>query len=118
MFDVNAIASVVGTVATGGLAAWAARSAKRTKRQENRDDFTAVTAQQGRQIERLEKRIAARELEAERLGQWLTDQDEAINWLRGRLRDLVGAFRIRGEEPPPARPIPERAARILNGFDV
>ena len=103
--------TVVGSVVT-------ARSARRTKRQERRDDFTVVTEQQGRQIERLEKRVAARELEAERLGQRLTDQDEAINWLRTRLRDLVGAFRIRGEEPPPARPIPERAARILNGFDV
>jgi uncharacterized coiled-coil protein SlyX len=102
--------------AGGGVVA--ARSARRTKRQERRDDFTAVTEQQGKQIERLEKRVALREREAEQLGQRLTDQDEAINWLRGRLRDLVGAFRIRGEEPPPARPIPERAARILNGFDV
>lgn len=102
--------------ATGGIVS--ARSARRTKRQERRDDFTAVTSQQGAQIERLEKRVALREEEAEKLGQRLTDQDEAIHWLRTRLRDLVGAFRIRGEEPPPARPIPERAARILNGFDV
>lgn len=103
--------TVVGGVVT-------ARAARRTKRQERRDDFTVVTSQQGKQIERLEKRIVAREQEAERLGQRITDQDEAIHWLRTRLRDLVGAFRIRGEEPPPARPIPERAARILNGFDV
>lgn len=103
--------TVVGGVAT-------ARSARRTKRQERRDDFTVVTEQQGKAIERLEKRIVQREQEAERLGQRISDQDEAINWLRTRLRDLVGAFRIRGEEPPPARPIPERAARILNGFDV
>lgn len=103
--------TVIGGVVT-------ARAARRTKRQERRDDFTAVTAQQGQQIERLEKRVAAREQEADRLGQRITDQDEAIHWLRTRLRDLVGAFRIRGEEPPPARPIPERAARILNGFDV
>lgn len=102
--------------AAGGIVS--ARSARRTKRQERRDDFTAVTTQQGQQIERLEKRVKLREEEAEKLGQRLTDQDEAIHWLRTRLRDLVGAFRIRGEEPPPARPIPERAARILNGFDV
>ena len=112
------IASVVVSVLTGASGVWAARSARRTPKQERRDDFTVVTEQQGKQIERLEKRIVLREQEAERLGQRLTDQDEAINWLRGRLRDLVGFIRIRGDEPPPARPIPERAARILNGFDV
>jgi uncharacterized coiled-coil protein SlyX len=109
-------AGMTVVAAVGGVVS--ARAARRTKRQERRDDFTVVTEQQGKQIERLEKRVALREQEAERLGQRITDQDEAINWLRTRLRDLVGAFRIRGEEPPPARPIPERAARILNGFDV
>lgn len=106
------------TVVTGGFAAWGARSARRTKRDHRRDDFTAVTEQQGKAIERLERRIALREEEAERLGQRITDQDAAIDWLRGRLRDLVGYIRTRGEEPPAARPIPERAARILNGIDV
>jgi uncharacterized coiled-coil protein SlyX len=100
------------------VAAWGAPSARRTKRDHRRDDFTAVTEQQGKAIERLEKRIAMREQEAERLGQRISDQDVAIDWLRGRLRDFVGYIRTRGEEPPAARPIPERAARILNGIDV
>ena len=109
-------AGMTVVAAVGGIVS--ARAARRTKRQERRDDFTAVTEQQGKQIERLEKRIVVREQEAERLGQRISDQDEAINWLRGRLRDLVGYIRTRGEEPPTPRPIPERAARILNGFDV
>lgn len=111
-------ASVGVSIATAGAGVWAARSARRTPKQERRDDFTAVTEQQGKAIERLEKRIALREQEADRLGQRITDQDVAIDWLRGRLRDLVGYIRTRGEEPPAARPIPERAARILNGIDV
>ena len=106
------------TVVTGGFAAWGARSARRTKRDHRRDDFTAITEQQNKAIERLEKRIALREQEAERLGQRITDQDAAIDWLRGRLRDLVGSIRTGGDDPPTARPIPERAARILNGIDV
>jgi uncharacterized coiled-coil protein SlyX len=114
----DAYITLGATVVTGGFAAWGARSARRTRRDHRRDDFTAITEQQNKAIERLEKRVALREQEAERLGQRITDQDAAIDWLRGRLRDLVGYIRTRGEEPPTARPIPERAARILNGIDV
>lgn len=111
-------ASIGVSVATAGAGLWAARSARRTPKQERRDDFVAITDQQGRAITRLEKRVQNGEAEIEKQRDRISDQDEAINWLRVRLRDLVGAFRIRGEEPPAARPIPERAKRILNGIDV
>lgn len=118
---VQAGLALVGVV--GGVVS--ARSARRTKRQERRDDFTAVTEQQhkvaeqqNKAIERLEKRVALREREADRLVQRITDQDEAISWLRGRLRDVVGFIRIRGDEPPAARAMSERAARILNGIEL
>lgn len=114
----DAIASVAAAVATGGFAAWGARSARRTRRQEKRDDFTAVTEQQGKAIERLEKRVEKGEGEVERQRERISDLEEANNWLRVRLRDLVGYIRTRGDEPPAQRPIPERAARILNGIDV
>lgn len=118
MPDVNAIASALGTVATGGLAAWAARSARRTKRQENRDDFLAVTAQQGKAIQRLEKRIELREAEAEKQRERIGDQDEAISWLLARVRGLVGYIRKTGLEPPVAEPMSERARQYLRNIDV
>lgn len=111
-------ASIVVSALTVASGVYATRSARRTPRQEKRDDLAVVTAQLEKDVERLEKRVRNGETEAERLRDRITDQDEAINWLRTRLRDLVGAFRIRNEEPPAARPIPERAKRILNGIDV
>lgn len=112
------LASIVVSTLTVCSGVYATRSARRTPRQEKRDDLAVVTAQLEKDVERLEKRVQSGEVEIERQRDRITDQDEAINWLRGRLRDLVGAFRIRGEEPPVARPIPERAKRILNGIDV
>lgn len=100
--DVNTIASVLGTVATGGLAAWAARSAKRTKRQEKRDDFTTVTSRMDKELKRQGDQLNQQQDQ-------ITGQGAAIAWLiddRGR---LVGYIRKAGMEPPAPRPIPERA---------
>lgn len=116
--DFNSIASVVGTVATGGLAAWAARSAKRTKRQESRDDFLAVTEQQGKAIERLESRVLRQETEAEKQRQRIGDQDEAISWLLYRVRSLVSHIKRAGMEPPAAEPMSEPAARYIRNIDA
>lgn len=109
--DVNAIASVLGTVATGGLAAWAARSAKRTKRQENRDDFTAVK-------QALNERID--ELKATQAGQQdqITGQGAAISWLVVDRRSLVHTIRTAGLKTPRPRPIPDRARPYLDSIDV
>jgi type II secretory pathway component PulJ len=109
--DVNGIASVLGTIATGGLAAWAARSAKRTKSQERRDDFTTVTNRMDKEIKRLEVR------QVEQQDQ-ITGQGAAIAWLvtdRGR---LVGYIRKAGGEPPAPRPIPPKARPYLDNIDV
>lgn len=102
--------------AAGGVVA--ARSARRTKRQERRDDFLAVTEQQGKAIERLEKRVAAREAEAEKQRERITDQDEAIGWLLHRVRSLVSHIKKTGMEPPAAEPMSERAARYIHHMDV
>lgn len=109
--DFNSIASVIGTVATGGLAAWAARSAKRTKPQERRDDFTTVTNRMDKEIKRLETR------QGEQQDQ-ITGQGAAIAWLvddRGR---LVGYIRKSGLEPPMPRPIPQRARPYLDSIEL
>ncbi|WP_055699639.1 MULTISPECIES: hypothetical protein [Streptomyces] len=89
-------------VCAGGGAV-AARSARRTKRQENRDDFLAVTEQQGKAIERLEKRIQHQETEAEKQRERISDQGEAIGWLLFRVRSLVTHIRKQGTEPPGRR---------------
>lgn len=112
------ITSVIVSALTGLSGVWAARAARRTPRQEKRDDFTVVTNQQGKAIERLEKRVEKGELAIEKQRERISDQNEAIDWLRSRLRDVVGYIRTRGEEPPAARPMSERAKRILNGIDV
>ena len=111
-------ASIGVSAATAGAGLWAARSARRTPRQEKRDDLAFATERLDKDIERLEKRDALRGAEVEKLGQRINDQDEAINWMRGRLRDLVGYIRTRGDEPPAQRPMSERAARVLNGIDL
>jgi hypothetical protein len=116
--DVNTIASILGTVATGGLAAWAARSAKRTKPQERRDDFLAVTTQQGAAIERLERRIQRQEEDADKQRERISEQDEAIGWLLHRVRSLVSHMKKGGMEPPPAEPMSEPAARYLRNVDA
>ncbi len=106
--------ALVGTA--GGVVA--ARSARRTKRQERRDDFIAITDQQGKAIERLEKRIQRQENEAEKQRERISDQDEAISWLLHRLRGLITYVKKAGMEPPAAEPMSERAARYLRNIDV
>ena len=104
-------------IGTGGGVV-AARSARRTKRQERRDDFIAVTEQQGKAIERLEKRLVARETEAEEQREQMNGQGAAISWLVVDRRSLVAYIRGRGLEPPAPRPIPERARPYLDAIDV
>ncbi|MFI1166585.1 hypothetical protein ACH4UM_24015 [Streptomyces sp. NPDC020801] len=109
-------AGMAVVAAVGGVVS--ARSARRTKRQERRDDFTAVTEQQGKAIERLEKRVQRQETEADKQRERIAEQDEAIGWLLFRLRSLVSHIKKAGMEPPPAEPMSERAARYLRHLDV
>ncbi|QCX81289.1 hypothetical protein C9F11_38530 [Streptomyces sp. YIM 121038] len=111
---VQAGLAIVG--AGGGVVA--ARSARRTKRQETRDDFLAVTEQQGKALERLEKRIQRQEAEADKQRERIADQDEAIGWLLHRVRSLVSHIRRQGTEPPEAEPMSERAARYIRHIDA
>jgi hypothetical protein len=111
---IQAALAFVGTA--GGVVA--ARSARRTRRQERRDDFLAVTEQQGKAIERLEKRVAAREAEAEKQRERISDQDEAIGWLLHRVRSLVSHIKKAGLEPPAAEPMSERARLYIHHMDV
>lgn len=111
-------ASVGVSVATAGAGVWAARAARRTPRQEKRDDFVAVTEQQGKAIERLEKRIQLREAEAEKQRERIADQDEAIGWLLGRVRGLVLHIRRAGLEPPVPAPLSDRARQYIHHIDA
>lgn len=111
-------ASVGVSIATAGAGVWAARSARRTPKQERRDDFTAVTEQQGKAIERLEKRIERGEVEAEKQRDQITGQGAAISWLVTDRHSLVGYIRKAGLEPPAPRPIPIRARPYLDHIDV
>ena len=116
--DVNTIASVLGTVATGGLAAWAARSAKRTKRQEKRDDFTTVTNRMDKDIERLERRVGQQGEDLAEAQDQITGQGAAISWLVVDRRSLVHTIRTAGLKPPVPRPIPERARPFLDHVEL
>lgn len=111
---VQAGMGLVGAV--GGVVA--ARSARRTRRQERRDDFTAVTGQMEKTIQRLESRMEARELEAERHRERIGQQDAAIGWLLGRVRGLTGYIRQRGMEPPAPAEIPPEAREYIHNLDV
>lgn len=108
-----------GLTAVGALGAVvAARSARRTKRQERRDDFLAVTQQQGKAIERLEKRIERQEQDAEKQRDRIAGQDATIGYLLSRVRGLVGYIRGAGLEPPAAAPMPDRVRAYLDHVDV
>jgi hypothetical protein len=111
---VQAALALVG--AGGGVVA--ARSARRTKRQERRDDFLAITEQQGKAIERLEKRVQLREAEAERQRERISGQDATIGYLLSRVRSLVGYIRGAGLEPPAPAPMPDRVRDYLDHIDV
>ena len=116
----DAVASIVGAVATGGFAVWTARAARqmRTPQQERRDDFTTISEQQGKAIERLERRVQQGETKAELQQERLAENDEAIAWALVRIRDLVAYIRKTGGEPPSPRPMSARAARVLERSDV
>lgn len=111
-------ASIGVSAVTGLSGVWAVRAARRTPRQERRDDFVAVSEQQGKAIERLETRVQQGETKAELQQERLAENDEAIAWLLVRIRDLVGAVRKNGGEPPAPRPMSARAARVLERSDV
>ncbi|MFF5778187.1 hypothetical protein ACFY7Y_14700 [Streptomyces virginiae] len=106
------------TGAAAVASAFAGRAARRSKRQENRDDFVAISEQQGRAIERLEKRVQQGETKAELQQERLAENDEAIAWALVRIRDLVAYIRKSGGEPPVPRPMSARAARVLERSDV
>lgn len=110
---VQAGMGLVGAV--GGIVA--ARSARRTRRQERRDDFTAVTGQMEKTIQRLEHRMEAREVEAERQRDRIGQQDAAIGWLLTRVRSLTGYIRERGMEPPAPAPVPQEAREYIRNLD-
>ncbi|MFD6180043.1 hypothetical protein [Streptomyces goshikiensis] len=103
---------------TAVASAFAGRAARRSKRQESRDDFVAISEQQGRAIERLEKRVLQGETKAEAQQERLAENDEAIAWALVRIRDLVAYIRKSGGEPPTSRPMSARAARVLERSDV
>ncbi|MEU3613543.1 hypothetical protein ABZ725_14665 [Streptomyces sp. NPDC006872] len=111
MPDGNAIATLLGTIATGGLAAWAARSAKRTKRQENRDDFTEIKKALNERIDDLKNDLTGQQ-------EQITGQGAAISWLVVDRRSLVATIRGAGLKPPAPRPIPDRARPYLDSIDV
>lgn len=111
-------ASIGVSAVTGVSGVWAVRAARRTPKQERRDDFTAISDQQGRAIERLERRVEQGETKAEQQQERLAECDEAIAWLLVRVRDLVGALRKSDSEPPAPRPMSARAARVLERSDV
>ena len=112
------LASIVVSTLTVGAGVYATRSARRTPRQEKREDIAFSTERLEKDVERLEKRVANGEVETEKFRERITDLEEANNWMRGRLRDLIGYIRTRGEEPPAQRPMSERAARVLNGIEL
>lgn len=114
----DSIASVVGTVATGGLAAWAARSAKRTKRQENRDDFAAIKDALNERIDGMKSDLAQQKQDLAGQQEQITGQGAAISWLVVDRRSLVGYIRGAGMEPPMPRPIPDRAKPYLDSIDA
>lgn len=116
--DANTIASILGTVATGGLAAWAAKSAKRTTRQENRDDFTEIKKALNERIDDLKKDVAGQQAQITGQQEQITGQGAAISWLVVDRRSLVGYIRGAGLEPPLQRPIPERARPYLDSIDM
>lgn len=118
MFDVNVIASALGTVATGGLAAWAARSAKRTKPQEKRDDFTAVKEALNERIDDLKEDIVGQQAQITGQQEQITGQGAAISWLVVDRRSLVHTIRTAGLKTPIPRPIPDRARPYLDSIDV
>ncbi|KOU41248.1 hypothetical protein ADK55_29055 [Streptomyces sp. WM4235] len=104
--------------ATAVASAFAGRAARRTRRQERRDDFVAVSEQQGKAIQRLERRVEQGETKAELQQERIAENDEAIAWALVRIRDLVAYIRKSGGEPPAPRPMSARAARVLARSDV
>lgn len=111
------VASIVVSALTGMCGVWAARSARRTPRQEKRDDFTVVTERLDKDIERLQKRITDQESESEKQRTRISEQDEAIGWLLGRLRGLTSYIRGAGMSPPPADPMPDRVRKYVYNID-
>lgn len=111
-------AQVAAAGVTTVAGAFVGRAARRSRRQENRDDFVVISEQQGRAIERLEKRVQQGESKAEAQQERLAENDEAIAWALVRIRDLVAYIRKSGGEPPAPRPMSARAARVLERSDV
>lgn len=114
----DSIASVLGTVATGGLAAWAARSAKRTKSQERRDDFTTIKDALNERIDGMKSDLAQQKLDLAGQQEQITGQGAAIAWLVDDRRGLVSTIRTAGLTTPIPRPIPNRARPFLDSIDM
>jgi hypothetical protein len=116
--DANAIASILGTVATGGLAAWAARSAKRTKPQERRDDFTEIKTALNERIDDLKEDIAGQQVQITGQQEQITGQGAAISWLVVDRRVSSARSATSGLVPPSPRPIPDRARPYLDHVEL
>ena len=114
----TALSGVAVSVVTCFGTVLVARSGRATAEEEQRNNFSTFTKALNEDLARVKADLVEQKAESGRLRRRISDQDEAIDWLRGRLRDVVGFMRVREQELPPQRPITEGAKRILNGIEL
>jgi hypothetical protein len=119
-------AMAVSAVTAAGGVATAVIGRRQPRGQRRRDDFALLTSQHRKEIERLDRRVDELESDAERDReratrdrQKINNQDYALRYLAGWLRDLVAYVRRAGlEPPPPPLPVPDEAQPYLHDIGV
>ncbi|CAL9301339.1 hypothetical protein [Streptomyces sp. SudanB91_2054] len=106
--------AVAGVTALGGIAT-AVIGRRQPRGQSRRDDFTVVTERMDREITRQGERIDELEADAEQDRARIAAQDQALRYLAGWARSLVGYMRRQQlEPPPPPQPVPDEVAPYLH----
>ncbi|MFD5294796.1 hypothetical protein ACFWJU_06270 [Streptomyces mutabilis] len=106
--------AVAGVTALGGIAT-AVIGRRQPRGQQRRDDFTVVTERMDREITRQGERIDELEADAEQDRARIAAQDQALRYLAGWARSLVGYMRRQQlEPPPPPQPVPDEVAPYLH----
>lgn len=117
--------AVAGVTAAGGVATTIV-GRRQPLGQRRRDDFTAVTNRMDQDIVRLEKRLTDAEQKAERAEERaerdrrrLGEQEYALRYIAGWVRELVAWGRRMGGDPPaPPEPVPDEARQFLHDVGV
>ncbi|MER7088668.1 MULTISPECIES: hypothetical protein [Streptomyces] len=106
--------AVAGVTALGGIAT-AVIGRRQPRGQQRRDDFTTIVGELRTSLGEVKTELAEQKEASKQDRARIAAQDQALRYLAGWARSLVGYMRRQQlEPPPPPQPVPDEVAPYLH----